>query len=303
MAGEQLPLELNASSEPPRLIAATLLEGGALRARVVPGAPEVRFASFLDGTQKSRAVAYVAGLPIVHATVAAVVRRRRDRRMVTWAEPVVRSRLYSPRSLLPPDVNEALETFDMEVVDTTEGRSGEAALIPHPYAVADAAVHRIQDDREAAERSLADRWCLSETDPLLVDGGISGTERAADSPWAVGVVKSHRSIYAEGEALRVVLTLRRGERSSVFRITSRKRTAVASWYLRLRDPSGRDPMWGLVRIEVADLSKAGEDVTARADEVSRWVLAEVTPLSLPDGRWDKMVYPVYDCEQYLKSLV
>ena len=86
----------------------------------------------------------------------------------------------------------------------------------------------------------------------------------------------------------------------MFRVTSPKRTNVASWYLRLRDPRGHDPMWGLVRVEAAE-PQIGDDVTARADLVSRWILAEAAPLSLPDARWDKMVYGVRDCEVFLRA--
>jgi hypothetical protein len=79
---------------------------------------------------------------------------------------------------------------------------------------------------------------------------------------------------------------------------------VASWYLRLRDPAGRDPMWGLVRIEAAlpDAAESPAAVEARFDAASRAVLAEAAPLALPDGRWDKMVYPIRDCEQFLKAI-
>jgi hypothetical protein len=47
----------------------------------------------------------------------------------------------------------------------------------------------------------------------------------------------------------------------------------------------------------------GREATRRADEVSRWILAEVAPVSLPDGRWDKMVYGVRDCEEFLRAIV
>jgi hypothetical protein len=167
----------------------------------------------------------------------------------------------------------------------------------------DAAVHLVQAHRESLEHRLAERWCSLERDPLFIDGGISGSEAVAVSGCTVGVVKSHRTLYAEGAALDVVLGLAHRERSSVFRITSPKRMPVASWYLRLRDPSGHDPMWGLVRVELAHpaphtLDRIGE----RADEVSRWILAEVSPLALPDGRWDKMVYGVRDCEEFLRAI-
>jgi hypothetical protein len=110
-------------------------------------------------------------------------------------------------------------------------------------------------------------------------------------------------MYAEGESLSTVLALAAGERSSVFRVASAKRTPVASWYLRLRDRAGFDPMWGLVRVEIAmpttaDAHRLGE----RADEVSRRILAEVSPLALPDARWDKMVYGVRDCEEFLRAV-
>jgi len=161
----------------------------------------------------------------------------------------------------------------------------------------------VKEHREALEHRLAERWCASEDGALFIDGGISGNDKVACSSQTVGVVKSHRTLYAEGEALATVLALAPHARSSVFRVTSPKRTTVASWYLRLRDPAGFDPMWGLVRAEIA-IPSAGDldQVGWRADEVSRQILAEVSPLALPDARWDKMVYGVRDCEEFLRAV-
>ena len=101
-----------------------------------------------------------------------------------------------------------------------------------------------------------------------------------------------------------MLGLARGERSTVFRVSVGRRQPVASWYLRLRDPAGRDPMWGLVRLEAAlpDAAEAPAALTRRADAISRAVLGEVAPLALPDPRWDKLVYPIRDCEQFLRAV-
>jgi hypothetical protein len=139
---------------------------------------------------------------------------------------------------------------------------------------------------------------------LFMDGGISGDPRVASATSIVGVVKSHRVLYGDPAAARAILSLAGGERSTVFTIgmPERRRAPVASWYLRLRDASGKDPLWGMVRIEIAPptVADAGR-VAARADEISRWILAEVAPLSLPDSRWDTMVYGIRDCEQYLRA--
>ena len=87
----------SSGNDAPRLISATVLEGGPLRARRVFGAPIAGFRAFLDGTQRSLVVGLPAGaLPIILGRVAAVVRERRNRRMHTWGRPLVESRLYCP---------------------------------------------------------------------------------------------------------------------------------------------------------------------------------------------------------------
>lgn len=296
-------LELASSFvDAPRLISATVLEGsGPLKARRVFDAPIAGFRAFLDGTQRSVVASHLRGVPIVLGTVAAVVRERRNRRMHTWNLPLVETRVYAPRTALTTQEWGTLRSMYADgLVDTTDGESDAAA---HPFALRDQAIHRVQGHREALERRLAERWCASESDRLFIDGGISGSESVAVSSCTVGVVKSHRTLYAEGAALETILGLGQRERSSVFRVTSPKRTTVASWYLRLRDAGGRDPMWGLVRVEIAhpepqEMHAIGD----RADEVSRWIMAEASPLALPDARWDKMVYGIRDCEEFLRAV-
>jgi hypothetical protein len=300
-AGERT-LEIAAqTNDAPRLISATLLEEGPMRARPVADPPVAGFRAFLDGTQRSEQALYLGATPIVLGRAAAVIRERRDKRMHTWSAPEVEACVYCPRAMVPASSWDVLVSqFGSHLVDTSDGAE---ELLSHPFALRDAAVHLVQAHRERLEHRLAERWCALEHDPLFIDGGISGSEAVATSECTVGVVKTHRTLYAEGPALAAVLGLGHRERSSVFRVTSPRRTPVASWYLRLRDPRGREPMWGLVRVELAhptpqSLQRIGE----RADEVSRWILAEASPLALPDARWDKMVYGVRDCEEFLRAI-
>jgi hypothetical protein len=287
-------------TEPARVISATLIEDAYMRGRVVSGEPEVGFGAFLDGTQASRAVYYWEdGAPVVHGTAAAVIRVRREGRLFTWTH-VVEPRLYADRRRIPATVWSTLGSVGIEIRDTSDSAEP-GTPFDHPFALREAAIHRLQKDREKAEEGLAQQWCSRESLPLLIDGGISGADSVARASLAIGVIKSHRTLYAEGDALARVFALRRGERSSVFRVTSPKRTAVASWYLRMRDRRAQDPMWGLVRVEVA-LTDEADSVSERADEVSRWILGEATPVALPDGRWDKMVYGIRDCEEFLKAV-
>lgn len=297
--GATLELAGQFVQEKPRLEPPQVLEGKSLRSLAVPGAPAARFAAFLDGTQSSRVVQYVVGIPIVHGTVAAVVRVRRDRRMRTWREPLVSRALYAPLALLPEPARDALMGTGIEVFDTGASRDLESI---HPFALQEAALQSVQRHRSGLERELAEAWVTGGEGDLCVDGGISESQVVATSTAVVGVVKSHQQLYVHGDDLPAVLGLRHGERTSVTRVTPRTRTPVASWYLRLRDAAGRDPLWGLVRVEVAEPAGRDAAITARANEVSRWVLAEALPLALPDGRWDKMVYGIRDCESFLRGI-
>lgn len=295
---EQMP----AAAEPPRISAAQPVEGPDVRARRVPTPVEPGFEAFLDGTQASRILDFVNGVAIVHGTVAAVIRQRRNRRMATW-QHAVEQRIYAPRRALPEAYWESLASLDVPLVDTSDETPAAGGSAAHPFTLRDGAIHRVGRDRERLEARLAERWCGVEKGMLFIDGGIGGSERVASAGCTAGVVKSHRTLYVEGEALVRVLGLGAGERSTVFRIASAKRAPVASWYLRLRDPAGHDPMWGLVRVETADMPVAdAATVAARADRLSRWILAEAAPLAMPDGRWDKMVYGVRDCEEFLRAI-
>ena len=305
------PLEVRgAADDPPRLAPAGLLEGHALRAVRVDGDPEPGFAAFLDGAQHSRVLCYCDGLPVVAATVAAVVRLRRNRKLTTWPRgPRVQRVLFAPFAYLAPAACETLRdaaaSERVAIVDTTAAERDEERPGPHPLSLVERALSAVMEQREALEKEMAEEWCKRADGNIYIDGGIRLSGLVATAPCAVGVIKSHRTLYVDLAALRTVLALRRGQRSSVFRVASSRRATVASWYLRLRDPAGRDPMWGLVRVEAAERVAAGErpdDLTERADCISRWILAEATPLALPDGRWDKMVYGIRDCEEFLRAV-
>jgi hypothetical protein len=212
--------------------------------------------------------------------------------------PIVSRKLYMPLSQL--GCGPCSELAGRQVVDTSyDERTGEP-VSRHPAALRAVAFARIGRDRDEAEQNLAKLWCAAGADaePLLIDGGISGSAEIAGAECAVGVIKSHTKLYADGEALDVVMSLKAGERTSVFAPLSSSRAQVISWYLRLHDPRGHDAMHGLVRVEAAP----GGDVGGRANEISRWVLAERTPNAMPDSRWDRMSYGIRDCEQFLRSI-
>ncbi len=283
-----------ADRQPPRVEEVVPIEGSVVRALPVPGTPEVGFAAFLDGIQRS--VVVPGGrptVPIVHGTVAAAVRRRRDDRgLETWGGgAVMRRAIFVPVARVDADVREALERAGFELADT--GADG-----THPLEILGAAREAVQRAREQVEAALAARWCDAETAPLYVDGGVAGLGEPASRDAVIGVVKSHRTAYGGTAAVDIVTRLPVGFRTTAFAVASRRRARVASWYLRLRPGDGADPFDGIVRVEVAEASFS----TRRADTVSRWILAERAPVALPDPRWRVMAYGIHDVEEYLRAV-
>ena len=317
--GSAPPLERVAmGGDPPAVAQCTILEP--IRAVRVAMDVAAGVSAFLDGVQRSRVIGHLAGSPIVFATVAAVVRERVDRRMATWSAPRVRHLVLAARAHLGEASWEALEATGVDPVDVTEAQSRARGdgLPLHPLAVRARSLDLVAQERETLERRLAAEWCQMESRWLWIDGGISGNLAVdAQSP-AFGVVKSHATLYGDADALRATMALSLGERGPLFLVRHKARRAIASWYLRMHASDDGDPLHGLVRVEVAPPSSlfrsddsayahpdasAVAELSARADEISGWIIAERAPISLPDPRWDTLTYGVYACEQFLKAFI
>lgn len=276
---------------------AKVVEDDNLRAHPVRTAETSEFTAFLDGIQRAEVKLYHDAVPIVYAYGAAVIRERHERQMRTLrrdgAEMLVeREALFYPSQHVPAS---AFQEFNEgELIDTTPPNAEPLPLFP-PLLHARAAQH-VNRWREALERELAHQWCEEADGWLMVDGSLTVSPDVANCKRAVGLMKSHKTRFFDGDDARVLLRLKCGERTSVFEPATRSVTPVRSWYLRIRPAERRDVFWGLVRVEIA----TSHDI-AIADEISSWIMAEASPLSMPDSRWDRLLYPIHDCEEFLRA--
>ena len=279
---------------------ASVVEGTSLSAHPVQVASASSFTDFLDGIQRAEVKLYHQTVPLVYAYGASTVRRRHERVMRTlrtddrdWL--IEREALFYPSRYVSRDELRLLDVAPNHLLDTTPPGSEPVPLFP-PLLYARAAQH-VNAWRESIERELGNRWCNARQPGwLLVDGSLTLSPELASCTRAVGLIKSHRTRFFDGADARVVLDLDVGHRTSVFEPQTRNLTPVRSWYLRLRPHDGRDIFWGLVRVEMACAHPA-----SMADTISSWLLAETAPVSLPDARWDRLIYPIRDCEQFLRA--
>ena len=278
---------------------AKVVEGSKLAAHDVVSANVSEFTAFLDGIQRAEVKLYHDAVPIVYAYAAAVIRERSGRRMRTLrrdgAELLTeREALFFPSQHVPLAAMREFDADDSQLIDTTpDGRDPIPLFPPLLHARAAQEVNRW---RETLERGLAARWCSAANGWLLIDGSLTISPDVAQCRNAAGVMKSHKTRFFDGDEARTILHLKCGQRSSVFEPATRSVTPVRSFYLRLRPADRRDVFWGLVRVEMS----IGHDM-AMADRISSWLLAETTPLSLPDSRWDRLLYAIHDCEEFLRA--
>ncbi len=248
---------------------------------------------FLDGIQLWKVTHYDGVVPIVRAYVAAAVRwRGPDRRLRTAGELVREFHVtYAPG--LRPGVRVALAASGLDQVDIP---GAEAA---QPGRALEAARRAIENARVALEKELGERRLasLGPNEWLVVDGVLSESSALSGHPRALGVIKSHGAQYFEGRELERALTIPPGHRTSVFRPRGRARHAVYSWYLRLWPWAGNDLLFGLLRLE----ARAHAETVAAASATSGWLARERAPVSTPDRRWDRLLYPIHEVETYLRA--
>ena len=272
---------------------ADVMEGSGLAVhelRHPPLAPSA--VTFVDGIQRWAVVGYDGVVPLISAYVAAAARRRTGGRLHTVAEESRRVIVTAEGSLSPP-VREALRRSREPVVDLKDDVPGQ------PGRTLTAAGMRIERLRESVERAvaepLADR--LPEDEWLVVDGVLSNSKDLASHPRTLGLIKSHGAQYFTGEELRRALMLPPGHRTSVFQPHRHGSQAVYSWYVRIWPWEGHDLLYGLLRVE----ARADAESIARADAIGAWLVNERKPLSTPDARFDRLLYPIHDVETYLRS--
>lgn len=277
---------------------ARIVEGDGTMRRMPVGSPkETRLTHFLDGIERMHIPCYRSIVPMVYAFTAAVVRRRNDdKKMATWKWDSNES-IYIPDAYF--DTSDMASRLSITLVNQDDDPESKP-IEPNPALMIERCRKRAQKDRERLEHSLLETWARefggSDDDWLLLDGSLPYAEERYSN--VVGLIKSHQTTYFQAKDQIEILSLAAGERSSIFKVERRGGTPPLTWYLRLRPNDGRDVFFGLIRLEIADAPGALDMV----DEISRWILSERQPLSLPDGRWDRLLYPIRDCEQFLRSI-
>ena len=250
-----------------------------------------RNAAFADGIQRFVVEGWVGMTPVLRAYVAAAVLHRRDRVLAPVGH-ASEEFIVAAVDRLPDSAVEGLRSTGLPVRDcgVTDRE--------HPLLDVQLAVREIEGRRQRLETQVVDEFRRSNpNDWIVVDGSLRPLSPEVRESRILGVIKSHETQYFAGVDLEAALTLPEGYRTTVFRRIGPRENTLYSWYLRLWDWTGQDILYGLLRIE----REQGKHVIDEVDDICSWLMAERTPISAPDGRWDRLLYPIREVETYLRA--
>jgi hypothetical protein len=267
------------------------------------------FSYFLDGIERKKILCYLRSIPVIYGYVGAAVLKRTDKTLHSTNLEIGKGTFYIP---VKEDNNCPAHYLDLKEIEKIKNYENVGKYIKKgtiegypkfPDEFIQQAHSEIQEKRRKIEVELTDKWLNSKFDDgwLFVDGTLNTkSQNVLESSNIAGIVKSHGVYYFPFEKMYELYSMEKGQRSSVFQPYDRteKKKDVFTWYLRLHhDKRNGVNDFGIIRVEIP----AKQELLSRVDEISSWILLETKPVGFPASRWDRMIYPIKYCEDYLKS--
>jgi len=301
---QDLAAMLDTPTEPDRIGRIETLEGSD---RVMPREfarmhPTVtsRTRYFLDGVQRTFPLGWCGMSTLALATVVSGVVERRMQDGVFHAVhgmTAVRAQIIVASSpgetasdALVSAFREAGFTVNVCTEDSELARPGDFLALQSCLRPA------VMAFRDACESETYGAWQTRFGDSdgwLLVDGQLAD----GSAHHALGLIKQHNRFDFTTAEMLDLLSLPVGQRTTAFRRTANKYQPPTTWYLRLHDGSGVNPLYGLARIEAPASVAESEAI----DVLAGAVFAERTPRAMNDPRWPTLLYPIHLTERILKT--
>lgn len=135
---------------------------------------------------------------------------------------------------------------------------------------------------------------------ILCDGSL--WHLPGDSPArrsCIGVTKEFHPIFFPVDRQQSYMNLPPGHRSPSFTFhpPNSSDAPLASFFLRLHSPRGKDPLFGLVRAEFSPDS----DPETTADRIAAGIYLQRYPATYPMVKWDRLLYAFRVCAEFLAA--
>ncbi len=280
------------------------LEGARLSVKPIPIGPSPntawRVRYFLDGVQRTLPIGWCGMNALALVVVVAGVIERRPQDGVFRAVPGM---THIASSIIVASATDDIHTDDLCTSFRRTGLDVQSAEQPAMGAPHDGDFIALQSRirpvvskvREMCEYEALKAW-VERTDGsegwLIMDGSLT----RADIGNAVGLIKRHSRFDLTNDEMTALLRMPVGHRSSAFQRDVSGGLRPITWYLRMHEATGADPLFGLARIEAPSQTASPGDL----DALSTLIFSERTPRATNDDRWPTLLYPIHIAERILK---
>lgn len=262
----------------------------------------VHFARILQRTQLiGHFVHKGCEVPIHYAINGAVILERRGRRFTLWGRPLLTTSVMLPFAFV--DDKSILSRFkdpECELVDTGGDRMEYTQLRI-------SAVKKAQERAVELRNRLYDQWHAAEganaNDILSIHGHVVDLPNDRLAPNCLALDMRVYLPWQNSELLEQMLQIPPGQRGPLLKVmhTVGDPRPKYLWFVRLRTSSKADPEFGLLNCNI--IANSDQEAIVRANEFSALVMAERLPVSFPAEGWDKLIFPLKLCQDYLASLL
>lgn len=241
-------------------------------------------------------------IPVHYCITGAIILRREARRFRVWGEPLLRNHVLLPRRYVKDQgVLERFAGLSFSIADSGADRAEYTQM-------------RISAVRQALmltrglRGELYSKWRAADGSDLnkvlVLSGNIFDVPNSDLSPNVLAIEPQFYAPWQNSPLLEPALKTELFNRSQLLKVSKPEGGAGLTkymWYARLRKTRQAVPEFGLLRC----MTLAQDDAAAarRADELTTQLLNERIPVTFPAPDWDRLIFPVKLCHDYLESMI
>lgn len=273
----------------------------------VPRPENVQLIYFARALQRTQLVGhfYSQGIevPVHYAITGAIILERHNRKFKVWRRPELHTNVMLPFNFV--DKREVLDQFQsdrqVQLIDTGGDR-------PEYTQLRIAAVRRARELTLELRGKLCSAWGLSdgqdESKYMVLSGTVADIPNKLLGPNFFALARRVYVPWINSQLLEPQLITPPYHRGQMLKTTNTQGDDPMSkytWFVRLRSSSQADPEFGLVRCTC--LADNDADGSEKANQITARLVDERLPVTFPAEGWDKLIFPMKLCNDFLESMV
>jgi hypothetical protein len=274
--------------------------------RASPRPPDMRLVYFARTLQRTQLIGHFVHqgfeVPVHYSITGAIILMRVERKFRVWGAPKLQSNVLLPFTFV--ENRSLLEHFPADAQLKLHDSGGDR---PEYTQLRIAALRKAQGITLELRGQLYNDWRHAEgADPrqVLVFSGMiedSPNDQLTDNVLAVAervYVPWQNSELLEPQL--VIPAYHRGQLMRVVNTSGGDPMPKYTWFVRLRTSAKADPEFGLVRCTCL---ASDAQAQMRANAFTARMVDERLPVTFPAENWDKLIFPLKLCRDYLESLI